>query len=253
MSETLYSEKRRGMKPEVQSMGGGSVAVNWSPTESQSGFGRMVQTLSVMLESQRKAEEQRQEKMKKQADMYKTLRESGYDPKSAYDAVQKNQLPGPGSEMLKEEKAKSEIAKTQADTEKSKAETLKAQADASRGGKTPLTEQQMLTNKSKKQLAIQAIRTGKAFDPRTGADAFVDFTNKDDVLAYIATLGVDLEDEQIQSELNNKFTTSPEKATEKGTAEEKVLMKRPDGATVRIKASDVQAAIGTGYKRIEDA
>lgn len=42
--------------------------------------------------------QKQQEASKKQADMYKTLREAGYDPKSAYEAVINNKLTPPGAE-----------------------------------------------------------------------------------------------------------------------------------------------------------
>lgn len=76
---------------------------------------RMAQVLGDILQVEMEKENKRQEKLKKQFDMYKVLRDAGYDAKSAHEAVQKNQFPdAPGGESLDDEKKRSEIMKNQA-------------------------------------------------------------------------------------------------------------------------------------------
>jgi hypothetical protein len=60
----------------------------------------------------------KQEAVAKKADMYKTLREAGYDPKSAYEAVIKGNFPTEaGEETLKEQQGKVDIEKTVVQTD----------------------------------------------------------------------------------------------------------------------------------------
>jgi tRNA splicing endonuclease len=60
----------------------------------------------------------KQEATQKKTDMYKTLREAGYDPKSAYEAVIKGEFPlEAGGESLKEQQGKAGLEKTVAQTE----------------------------------------------------------------------------------------------------------------------------------------
>jgi hypothetical protein len=62
--------------------------------------------------------ERQQKEMQRKADMYKTLRDAGYEPERAYKSVISNKLIEPGGESsLEEQKKKVEIEKTKAQTE----------------------------------------------------------------------------------------------------------------------------------------
>ena len=82
------------------------------------------QALGQMFQGMQQAQERKQKKVKDQFDMYKTLRDAGYDSQSAHAAVLKNQFPAlPGGMGVDEEKKRAELAKTQADVGLSNAKT----------------------------------------------------------------------------------------------------------------------------------
>lgn len=79
---------------------------------------RMAAVIGQVLQVEMAKEKQRQEKLAKQFDMYKVLRDAGYDSKSAHEAVQKNQLPDEaGGETLEQQKQRADIGLTQAKTD----------------------------------------------------------------------------------------------------------------------------------------
>lgn len=60
----------------------------------------------------------KQQAITRQLDMYKTLRDSGYTPSDAYDAIKKNKLPAAaGGQPLAEQKTQAEIDNIKASTE----------------------------------------------------------------------------------------------------------------------------------------
>lgn len=91
-------------------------------------LGNILNSVYGAIEMRQKQEQQKMEKLKKQADMYKVLRDSGYDPKSAYQAIQKNQIPG--GVPTGQDKYAREEEKENADLEKTKAETVLAKSKA---------------------------------------------------------------------------------------------------------------------------
>lgn len=120
-----------------------------------------------------------------------------------------------------------------------------------RGTAGRLTENQRQEGLREKARAIQAIRTGKAYDPKAYKPMRT-FESKDDMVAFISQLNVDVNDPDIQKALAEKYGEEfpAKKVTDPGVDSGKVLMKRPDGATVRIKSKDVTAAVAAGYKKI---
>lgn len=69
-------------------------------------------------------QEGKQKKMKSDTDMYQTLREAGYSPQKAFDAVQSGKFPqSPGGDTLKEQKAGLYKERVQAQTEDIKSRT----------------------------------------------------------------------------------------------------------------------------------
>lgn len=68
-------------------------------------MGTVARGLMLYMQSQQKEMERKQKEDKRKADMYQTLRDAGYDPKSAFDAVEQGGMPaGPGGETLKEKR-----------------------------------------------------------------------------------------------------------------------------------------------------
>lgn len=90
----------------------------------------------VQIESA-EVEQKRQEREQKKMDMYKTLRSSGYDPKRAFEAVQKGQFPDQsGGDTAEEQKTQAEVDLKKAQEGKTKAETDKIIKDSTSGSKT---------------------------------------------------------------------------------------------------------------------
>ena len=85
---------------------------------------RIAFTIRKLKQQQEEQQAAKQKQMMNMFDMYKTLREAGYDSKSANEAVMKNQMPVdmPGL-ATKEEKEKAETVKTEAETKKIEKET----------------------------------------------------------------------------------------------------------------------------------
>lgn len=93
--------------------------------EETSTLGRIAQNISGFLLKQRQEEEKRQKEMNKKLEMYKTLREAGYDPGRAHKAVQEMKFPAEAAaESIKEQQAKAELEKTRVETEKIKKDML---------------------------------------------------------------------------------------------------------------------------------
>lgn len=81
-------------------------------------LGKFAQGLQTFLAKAQAAEEKRQKEMERQVDMYKTLREAGYDPKSAYDAVKSGRFPNvPAGESVKQKQEQATLRKTEAEAE----------------------------------------------------------------------------------------------------------------------------------------
>lgn len=127
MAETLYKEERKGYAPQVQGLGGGSIAVNWTPQGPQNTFESITNVLSQFLDAQRKAAQKKQEDFKNQYSMYNSLRESGYDPVTAYEAVKKYKMPKSAAlydpYLTKQEKGALDNEKTRADIAETQAKT----------------------------------------------------------------------------------------------------------------------------------
>jgi len=86
------------------------------------GGGSFLQKMGRYMQYQEAERQKKQKELSERFDMYKTLRQSGYDSKSAYDAVElkKYGVPEPtgGTTTLKEQQAQATIEKTQAQTTK---------------------------------------------------------------------------------------------------------------------------------------
>lgn len=119
-----YSKK--GLSPTVRALGGGSVGINWERDRQP---GKMEQTTQLLGAIMSSIDENKQKKKKEQKDsfdMYKTLRESGYEPKAAFEAVTSGNFPSePGGKTTDEVKDESVINKNNAQTDYYKARTEK--------------------------------------------------------------------------------------------------------------------------------
>lgn len=81
-------------------------------------FSRGIDTFQ---QGQKMQEEEKMAKQKKRIDMYKTLRDAGYAPNKAYDAVKSNALPDvPGEATIEEQRVKSDYKVAQTENLKAK-------------------------------------------------------------------------------------------------------------------------------------
>lgn len=83
-----------GVKPKVITEPGGTPG-NYQTDK----LSTMLRGLEKFQKEEKAKEEERQKKLSKQVDMYKTLRDAGYEPNKAYEAVMKGiELPQPDAE-----------------------------------------------------------------------------------------------------------------------------------------------------------
>jgi len=93
--------------------------VNPTPTviekEGENTFSRAIKKLQKFQDQMREQEQKRLDDIKRKSDMYGTLRDSGYTPKQAFEAVEKQQFPEEQPGLSTKEK------KTEAETDLYKA------------------------------------------------------------------------------------------------------------------------------------
>ena len=83
------------------------------------GGGGIMDLMAGLMQRQKIQEEEKLKKQKNKADMYKTLRDAGYEPKKAFEAVQAGQFPEEfGGETSKEKVANANIDRLKAQTKK---------------------------------------------------------------------------------------------------------------------------------------
>lgn len=169
----------------------------------QDRLSRMARTLQRYMQKIEENQEKARLKAEKQLDMYKTLREAGYDSKRATEAVRKMEFPEePGGLPVKERKAEAEISKIEAETAVKEEELTLGPKDRR------FTAEQKEKRRIGKQQVIQTIkswgRTGKIWSE--AEDDYIPVKNEatlrqviidqTDVSPYF-----DLEDKQIQTAL----------------------------------------------------
>lgn len=117
-----YTEERQGQTPTVRGAGTGSLVVDWD--QQPGGMQQASQILGTILATVEQEEAKKEKKQKEKFDMYRVLRDAGYDTKSAYEAMMRGDLPAtPPGETMKEKKEKLELTKTEEDIKKTKADT----------------------------------------------------------------------------------------------------------------------------------
>lgn len=130
----LYNEEREGQTPRVTQAGGGNQVVEWQ--QDPTSFQKSSQILGAIMQTMEQEEVKKQKKLKDKADTYKVLREAGYDPKAAYEAVNSGDYPATTPSTTEaDQKSALEKDKLTAETDKIKAETQKITAEANGTGK----------------------------------------------------------------------------------------------------------------------
>ena len=115
---------------------------------NQGGGGGIVDLLAGIMQKKKIDDEAKMKKQKASADMYKTLRDSGYEPKKAYEAVMAGTLPdAPGGVTTNEQKATATVSKLQAQTDREKATTENISKKTSMLGTSAANLRERITNK----------------------------------------------------------------------------------------------------------
>ncbi len=112
----LYNEEREGQSAKITPAGGGGRIIEWQ--NEPSAFSQNSQVLQTIMSTLEQEETKRRKQETEKFDMYKTLREAGYDTKSAYEAMQSGNVPKtpPTGDSLKEKKDKADLARTESQT-----------------------------------------------------------------------------------------------------------------------------------------
>lgn len=213
----------------------------------------MGQIFRAMTKNKQKTEADFEEKLKatkKKADMYQTLRESGYSPKSAYDAVESAQYPSGVPEetgATKFDKAKLDIDKTQVEIQNLK-----------KKGST-VTKSELQGNIIQKIILGDELTSGeqKIYDEtiKGKGDELANLFNNDegvstkDKIVNKISAGEDLTEgeQKIYDEVIKKKTTSVnDTSSGKG---KKIKVYAPDGTPGSIWESQLETALAQGYKR----
>lgn len=162
-----------------------------------------------------KAEEETK-KQKSRMDMYKTLRDAGYDPKRAYDAVLDSKFPvGPGGETTEEKETEAKIKESEAKIEYYK----------KRGEKLETKPEQKL-----RERIIEKVASGEELTPgeqKVYDEIYRKYGKKSDL-------------EAVLGEKINKIDS--------GGKEEYVPMKDPLGNKKLVPKKNVEKAKARGWK-----
>jgi hypothetical protein len=223
----LYSKTEEDFKPTVQSAGGGNLIINWD--EEPNAFQRSSEVLSTILTTIEQDEKKKQEKLQTQFDTYKTLREAGYDTKSAYEATMRGQAPSslPG-ETASDRKTQAEADKIKAETDKLNAETQ------SITGSSAMTDEQ-LSSKGLMRVGGKVIRDPsykRTLTTKERSDKLQDEVDKKELTTMASNLPrLDQAFESV-SQLKNLFynAVNPVSVNEK----DPLALKIPKGLYARV-------------------
>jgi hypothetical protein len=218
-------------------------------TTHEGGSGAVGAIMSVLKGQKLQQDEtikKQQDQMKHRADMYKTLREAGYDPKSAYESVMKNQLAGPGGEdaaLIKDPKEK-------------------ILAKIARGESLTTGEQDIYDNVIKKKavdsggnMLDQAIADNKAASTEKTKQTTTQLEMQNKILEKVSsgktlTVGEQKIYDDVIKKVNNNSGSdlSGMIDTSRGSGQ-MVKVIAPDGTKGSIPQSKLAAALKAGYKK----
>lgn len=211
----------------------------------EGGLGQFMTAVTQMAQGAQESRESAGKKEQEKTEFYIKLREAGYSEDQAKSKVAKVYQGGFVERILGKEKAfegpETDIIEGKQEKERLEREKMRSEIDKNaataeqrrRGESRGFTAQNVLKNKAAKQRAIQSIRSGKVYDKTVGIDSTINFDNPDDVLAYVTSLDIDIDDPDIQAALAERF---PDKYKQTKTPE-------ATGATVRRKTKDDRIAI----------
>lgn len=215
----------------------------------------MARGLNKFLQQQAAEEEKRQKRLKDQFDMYKTLRDSGYDSKSAHEAIQKNEFPsGMPGVSTREQKEKLELEKTQAEIDK-----IKTDIDSPKSGVlqgkilNKIMNDETLTAGEQKIYDETIKHKGSDLESNLdGAYKNKYIATKEEIMAKVAnneelTTG----EQKIYDDVISKKPGALDTALKNAPAnkEETVPMISPDGTPYQIYKSKVNDALKKGFKK----
>lgn len=203
---------------------------------------RIKQGLMAYQAEQKAKDEEKAAKLKKQGDMYKTLRDSGYDPKSAYKAVTTSTFGEPGGLTTAEQKTGAEVKGIEASTGIKQAQVgnINAAAEVKKAQAAKILEETKQIPATKKNLVNRIL--GKM------AEGGVLTTGEQKV--YDEVIRKYGNKSSLEEALGVQPAAAPEpKPAAKQTADEWVPMTDPSGKPKKVHKEDVSKALAQGWKK----
>lgn len=205
----------------------------------QGPLANLSQGIQTFIAKQQLADQERQKKLKNQADTYKTLRDAGYTPEKAHAAVISGNLPDdiPGLstsdevDQAKLTESAANVEKSKADTIKTIAETGKINAETSVVGDKKNTIESQIMNKLANNLPLndgeQKIYNDVIKKKNNGGLA--------ELLSQMDNAGVGVD--------------TPAGTTKETVGDPQVAVTAPDGSQGYVPQSKLPLAIKKGYKK----
>jgi hypothetical protein len=222
-----------GTKPKTILAGDENQEPGYYQTDPLSNLVRTLKKRKLDIEDKLKKE---QEATQKKIDMYKTLRESGYDPKSAYDAVKKNQFPElPGTDEVGKKTSRERIL-----------------AKIAKGETLTTGEQQVYDDTIKHKETDENLLDETIADKTTETETANQKKMREQILDKIAR-GTPLTpgEQKIYDEVIKK--SQPKVQEDLSTVikdqEEMIAVIAPDGSKGSVPKSKLARALAAGYKK----
>lgn len=198
----------------------------------QGPLANLSQGIQTFIAKQQLADQERQKKLKNQADTYKTLRDAGYTPEKAHAAVISGNLPDdiPGL-STSDEVDQAKLTESAANVEKTKADTAKT-----------VTETGILGDKKN---TIEAKIMNKLANGETLNSGEQQIYN--DVIKKKNNGGL----AELLSQMDNGGvgTDTPAASTKETVGDPQVAVTAPDGSQGYVPQSKLPLAIKKGYKK----
>lgn len=183
---------------------------------------RLMRVLTTQIKQQQLAQQKKQKTLKDQTDMYQTLRDAGYDPKQAHEAVIKNSFPQEEGGQTEKEKTKEvERKATEQRTEYYKKKMLE-------GPQTTVRDR-----------ILKKIADGEEL---TAGEQKV----YDDTIKKSSSGLDDLVSGDTGTSMPKPATPAPA-----STKKDMVRVRHPDGRTGTIPRSQLAAALKQGFKQVK--
>lgn len=230
----------KGVEPKVSIDGG-------TPGYQNTGvMATMARALQLFQQQHQQVLQEKQKKMKNKLDMFNTLRDSGYDPQAAFDAVEKMELPkGLPGKSLEQRKTEADITYKEGLSNNKSAVIARILNKIIAGEDLSTGEEDIYKDVIAKQSDLSEVldQTGKN-DVETLKNTIQQkIANGEKLTPGQQKLYDDVIKKRESSDLFSASSTDVE------PEEEYVKMLKPDGKPIEVHKEDVEKALKKGYKR----